>query len=581
MLRYALYARKSKDDKSGIIKSIQDQTTIWRELAHAQNLCIKAEYEENKSAKGPGLRPVYQTMMTRIKRGEIDGILVWHVNRLARNMEEAGALAQMLIEGKIQEIRTPHWTYKPGDNILPLLLEQGMSTQYSLDLSEAVTRGMRSMVEAGGWPHQAKLGYLNARDPQNAKRGIILKDPERFDLTRRGFELMLTGGYTVRQAIDVMNSWGLQTRPTPTRPGGPLSYALGYDLFASPFYAGFTKSRGMVRQGTHPPMLTASEYHQLQAIVAERSRFHARGKGAKPVFAYTGMMRCGFCGLGITAERRFKSGQWRIYYHCSDPKGTCTKRGINEQDLETEILERLSRMTVDPALCELALENLARWQDGQSQSAEEILAGQSARLQALEQQRDRLLTMMLSGLLTDEATYKAKDAQLLRERNDLQMAIAKTLEDLEHIRTQARAGFGFVKSARESFLVADTQSKKEIARALGVEYVLRGRELQVSLDPLLREIVHYVDEIKGKLEPALKGSQSRYRPDFSASRSFGRGARVKLEPPAPPSETSAVWVVPSAGLMEALRDGCFPALRLDNERGLPVRANLCETHPPS
>ena len=33
------------------------------------------------------------------------------------------------------------------------------------------------MVEAGGWPHQAKLGYLNARDPQNAKRGIIVKDP--------------------------------------------------------------------------------------------------------------------------------------------------------------------------------------------------------------------------------------------------------------------------------------------------------------------------------------------------------------------------------------------------------------------
>ena len=54
MLRYALYARKSKDDKSGVIKSIQDQLDIWRELAKAQGLSIKAEYEENRSAKKPG-----------------------------------------------------------------------------------------------------------------------------------------------------------------------------------------------------------------------------------------------------------------------------------------------------------------------------------------------------------------------------------------------------------------------------------------------------------------------------------------------------------------------------------------------
>lgn len=57
-----------------------------------------------------------------------------------------------------------------------------MSTQYSLDLAEAVKRGMNSMVADGGWPHRAKVGYLNDRDALNSKKGIITKDPERFDL---------------------------------------------------------------------------------------------------------------------------------------------------------------------------------------------------------------------------------------------------------------------------------------------------------------------------------------------------------------------------------------------------------------
>lgn len=548
MLRYALYARKSKDDKSGIIKSIKDQLDIWHELAQAQGLFIKAEYEENKSAKKPGVRPVYQEMVAQIRRGQIDAIMVWHVNRLARNMEEAGALAQMLIEGKIKEIRTPHWTYKPGDNILPLLLEQGMSTQYSLDLAEAVTRGINSMVEAGGWPHQAKLGYLNARDLQNSKKGTIIKDPERFELTRRGFELMLTGGYSVKQAIDLMNGWGLQTRPTPTRPGGPLSYALGYDVFTSPFYAGFTKHNGVVRKGGHPPMISVSEYHTLQRIVEERGRFHVRKGGARPAFAYTGMMTCGRCGLQVTAERHFKSGKWRTYYHCSDPYGACTKRGINETDLENEILDRLCRITVDPALCETALANIARWQGGQSQGAETVLASQNKRLQSVETQRDRLLTMMLNGLLTDEAVYREKEAELLKERNDLQLTIAKTLEGMEHIRAQARAGFHFVKLARDNFMLADPQRKKEIALALGVRYVLTERQLSVSLDPLLEEIVRYVDKIMVKLEPGIRGSESRYRASFSSSFSFGRDTRLILEPP--------------AGLILALTQGLFPVLHL-------------------
>ena len=285
-------------------------------------------------------------------------------------------------------------------------------------------------------------------------------------------------------------------------------------MFTSPFYAGFTRHNGVVRKGTHPPMVSVSEYHQLQRIVRERGRFHVRRGGARPAFAYTGMMICGRCGLQVTAERHFKSGKWRAYYHCSDPYGKCTKRGINEVALEDAILDRLCRVMVDPDICEIALANIARWQGGRSQSAETVLAGQAERLRSVELQRDRLLTMMLSGLLSDEAVYRAKEAELLEESNVLQLAMEKSREDKERVQAQARAGFHFAKMARDGFLVADPQRKKEIALALGTRYVLTERQLSVTLHPLLGEMVKYADEIKDKLEPGISGKESQYRPFF-------------------------------------------------------------------
>ena len=528
MLRYGLYARKSKEDKSGVIKSIEDQKHIWEELAGQQNLSIDRTYEENKTAKIPGVRPIYDQLVRDLQAGVIDGVLVWHVNRLARNMQEAGALAQMLIDGKIKELRTPHWTYRPGDNILPLLLEQGTATQYSLDLSEAVTRGTNSMVEAGGWPHMAKLGYLNARDPVNPKKGIIVIDPERYALTRRGFDLMLTGTKSVREVIKTMNAWGLQTRPTPRRPGQPLSNALGYDIFSSPFYAGFTKHNGLVRKGSHQPMVTIAEFNRIQEITQTSQRTHARNMD----FAFTGIIRCGNCGKYVTAEKhtKAKSGVTYVYYHCSDPYNTCTKKGISERDLEQEIVRMLQSITIDPELSRICKDNIDRWLNAQDQDSANAVHELQTRLKAIEQERKNLLTMMVRGVMSDETMYKQTEQELVSEHNKVSLEIKRTQDLDTHMRGQAAGGLAYAEAAFQAFSVAPPALKKEITTALGMKYELKGRELTIDIDPLLTELVGFAEQIKAKLEPASVGNQSHYQASSTTLNSFGRGAQALLEP---------------------------------------------------
>src|SRR5579863_7612368 len=185
MFRYAIYARKSDDDTSVTEKSIGEQLLEADRIATQSSLQVLWRKTESKSAKIPDVRPVWKELVCLIEAGSIDSIICWHINRLVRNMKEGGHLVQLLIDGKIKEIRTPHACYRSGDNILPIVLEAAQATQYSLDLTNTVKRSMAGNFKAGGCNHRTRPGYFNARDPLNRKRGVVERDGHRFELIRK------------------------------------------------------------------------------------------------------------------------------------------------------------------------------------------------------------------------------------------------------------------------------------------------------------------------------------------------------------------------------------------------------------
>ena len=78
-----LYARKSTYVEDKQIMSIDAQLAELREFAQREGLTIASELIEKQSAKTPG-RPIFNDMLARIQRGEAEGILAWHPDRLAR-----------------------------------------------------------------------------------------------------------------------------------------------------------------------------------------------------------------------------------------------------------------------------------------------------------------------------------------------------------------------------------------------------------------------------------------------------------------------------------------------------------------
>ena len=151
--------------------------------------------------------------MQQIEAGKANSLLVWHLNRVARNAFDGGWVITAMDEGKLLAVKTPSRTYynNPDDKFF-LQLEFGMAKKSSDDSSVAVKRGLRSKLKLGWFPSQAKLGYLNTRVEDKGENKIT-NDPERFYIIKQAWQMFLTDNYTVMQIKKWGDRQGLKTRP--------------------------------------------------------------------------------------------------------------------------------------------------------------------------------------------------------------------------------------------------------------------------------------------------------------------------------------------------------------------------------
>ncbi len=486
-IRYFLYARKSSESEDRQVQSIDDQINRLQELARDLNLNVREVYTESKSAKMPNNRPKFTEMMERIQKGEADGILCWQLNRLTRNPVDSGTLSWLLQQGIIKIIQTIDRPYLPDDNVLLFNVETGMANQYILDLRKNCMRGLLSKLQKGWLPNYAPLGYLNDKEEKT-----IIEDPERFNIIRKMWDLMLTGNYTPPKILELVNNaWGLRTRKSKHSGGKELSRAGIYRIFTNLFYTGIIEWDGKQHEGKHKPMITLEEYDRVQTLLGRKGKPRPQTHS----FAYTGFIRCGECGCLYTAETKKKlikgTGETReyTYYHCTRKKKTgCSQRKVMRvEELEQQIEQELQKYTILPEFLDWALECINQKNDAEIEDRRKIHKMRSNSLLATQNELDELTRMRYRQLIDDD-TY-------MRERNTLQAKITRLKAQLRETESRAEKWleltektFQFATYARKAFITGDLQTKKEILAALGQNATIKDRKLSIQANAWLQPI---------------------------------------------------------------------------------------------
>lgn len=140
MNKYILYARKSSESDEKQVQSIDDQIDFCMKRAQSYGLEIVKMFTEEKSAKDPNARKVFQEMMEMIRDKKADSIICWKLDRLTRNPVDTGLIQYSLQKELLKSIVTSDREYLPQDAGLLFSVETGNANQFIMDLSKNTKR---------------------------------------------------------------------------------------------------------------------------------------------------------------------------------------------------------------------------------------------------------------------------------------------------------------------------------------------------------------------------------------------------------------------------------------------------------
>lgn len=289
-LKYVLYARKSTTDEERQVRSIEDQISDCQKLAERMGLHIVETLREEKSAKIPNKRPVFTQLLKDLKIGKYDGILAWNPDRLARNMLEAGRIIDMIDTGQIVDLKfvTHHFT-KDANGKMLLGMSFVLSKQYSDDLSQKVTRGVRNRLSEGKTP-TPKHGYTNTE-------GYYYPDGRNHDLICKAWK-MRHEGTSLKKIAEEMNSLGYYRETKKRKIKIRLNDKILSKLFQDPFYYGMLEQMGQsvdLRQlYEFIPAVSEEAYFDIQ--FASRKLAKPYQSKNKTFYPFRKMISCSHCG---------------------------------------------------------------------------------------------------------------------------------------------------------------------------------------------------------------------------------------------------------------------------------------------
>ena len=469
--------------------SIPDQE---RELlAHAtqRGLHIVQILRESRSAKRRG-RPIFNAMMDAIERGEASGILVWDLNRLSRNLRDAGWVGDLFVEGLIKEIATPRESYTTYNHLWSIWMQFLTANAYVVNMAKDIARGQRGSLENGFWPGAQKLGYVPFCECPNAaltgkhRRHRQVADPARGPLVREILR-QLADGVPVSDVLRrAREEWHLTLPKHGRHGGGLLASGHLYRLMQDPFYAGVLQFKGQTFVGNHEPLISWEQYQRIQARLKKRNRaIPLASRAYKHLFTYRGLIRCGRCSSMVTAEyttNRF--GKRYTYYHCARKHRSrgeiCPERSAQEGEIEKQLVGFLQSLELPTGVAELVLQELPVVLAQEQGRTTEAVSELEKLLADKDEELRRLARLCAQGRITEQVLQEDSEA-VKKEQYDLRDKVMKAKSPRVCLEPYDRVFF-LVNHAVSSFRAGDSDTKRAILAEVVSNLTLKGQKLAVQ-----------------------------------------------------------------------------------------------------
>ena len=532
-MRAAIYARVSTEHQEKHGYSLPSQLEACRKYAKERGWQVVTE--ETDDVSGATIdRPGWERVLDMAEAGQIDVVVVYDLDRLARTVA-----TQMIAEKQLKRLGV-EIAYVQGDypdtpeGKLNKTIRAAVAEFERELIRERMRRGRRSSVKSGNILVHGQPPYGYRLEERDGKRVLVIYEPEA-RVVRLIFVWYVYGDedsgplpmYTIARRLTEMGVPTYQDNHPETgghklRGRGEWSKSVIRQILVNETYAGIWRYGKRTRDNngkwrTNPrehwiavevPAIVDRELWEKAQERLKLNKERAR-RNRKHQYLLSGRVRCGLCGSKMAGRGVKDSYGLYLYYRCpatyhKDYACTCDLPGFRangEYGVDTVVWNYIHDLLVDPGSLHAFLKVQQTKQAEASRPlrdrlaiVEDLLADHRAKL-------ERLLDLYLAGdfpkeMLTERKARLETTIQALeRERADLRAQLeASTLTD-EQIRTiddLARRMLPGLKAARDNF-----EAQRRIIDLLDVQVTLTVEEGEKVA--YLRVLL--LDEIRCELRP--------------------------------------------------------------------------------
>ncbi len=466
----AIYMRLSRDDENyGDSVSIETQRTILTQFARENGFHVVDEYVDDGWSGTNFERPSFQKMMDDIESGRVNCIITKDLSRFGREH----VMMDYYLEYYFPEKKVRYIAVSDGEDT-----EKGLSDfvpfknlfneWFAKDTSRKIKTSMNAKFRAG--EHTCAYAPIGYKKNPDIKNNLMIDEETRW-IVEKIFELALLGN----GASKIMKFLIADKVPTPsylnykrfgtfsniyadapeekawewnigqvksilkdeTYIGNSVHYRQTKASFKSKRRVYRDKSEWLTVEGTHEPIISKSDFDNVQGQLASRRR--EKKDFTTQVFA--GLLKCSGCGWALTyATHKRKDGTYG-YYKCGKysmyGKGYCSNHHIHYDTLYAYVLSRLQYWSKQAHTDEeKLLKKLLNAGDKESGAVRKKQENDLKRAEKRRTELDNLFTRLyedwVSGRITEynfnmlSAKYQDEQAQLDEQLDALKAKLNET-----------------------------------------------------------------------------------------------------------------------------------------------------------
>ena len=403
-----IYARYSSDNQRE--ESIEGQIRECTAYAEKNGITIVKHYIDRAISAKTDNRPEFQQMIKDSDKKLFDIVLVWKLDRFARNRYDSARYKTQLKKNGVKLMSATEIISEGAEGIILESVLEGYAEYYSADLAEKVVRGQTENILKGRCNGgRGTFGYT-----LDSERKFHI-DPLTSPFVLESFK-KYNEGSTMKEIRDWLNENGIKN-PV----GGAFTYNSVEHMLKNRRYIGELKFRDVVVPDAIPPIIPLELFEDVQEKIAKNKKAPARRK-AEESYLLTTKLYCGKCGALMFGESGVShTGKMYTYYKCAaaKKKKTCDKKAVRKQWLEDLVVNETMKLVEDDASMNAIIAKVMELQNQESTD----LPIYEKQLKETEVGITNMLNAIQMGILT--SSTKERLEALEDQRKELQARIAE------------------------------------------------------------------------------------------------------------------------------------------------------------